>query len=82
MNEDYNLRKIIYLEKDKHSAMLEWLTDRYGIEVPQSYTVPIAECLPDTCEGKPPHDCRYFKDGGIDWPERVVVYNSMMEARK
>lgn len=64
----------VYLRTSRVAALADWITRRYGLEVPINYILPATQELRDTNDGLPMHHrIRYYSDGGLAWPERVMI---------
>lgn len=57
----------------KGSALADYLTIRYGLEVPIGYELPEAKFLPSTMPRYPRAHDRFYADGGSHWPDRWVL---------
>ncbi|KQW22123.1 hypothetical protein ASC80_01630 [Afipia sp. Root123D2] len=66
----------IYLNRDRTSALLQFIVDRSGgsLEVPITYPLwRRATELPDTMTRFPRATERYYVGGGSHWPLRTVI---------
>lgn len=64
----------VYLKWDRSSALADYIVRHAGtIEVPISFQVPNVELLKDTMPKYPRSHEEYYTDGGLHWPDRVVI---------
>ena len=65
-------KSCIYIKHDKYTAMADFITTRYGLEVPFEIELPKARFLADTMPKRPISE-KYQNEGGSEWPDRWLI---------